>query len=119
MKVKKWEAIRNHRKMWLWIARETIKRNNAVDKWDYFIEHREMSIPCARCYCCEYDSQFTGENDCERCPVLWGIDSCGDKLQCVGGTVYNEWRAMQFNNEVVKAAFCSYKISQLPVNKEA
>lgn len=84
-KLTKQEAIRLHRLMWLWIAKETLKRKKKVYKFDYF---DEMEIPFEDrpqdlCYCCEYDSQkYKVEEDfCKHCPLDWKSEI--DDLICV------------------------------------
>ena len=47
MGLTKSEAIANHRKMWNWIADETMKRKCKVEKWDYFKAHGITDIPSA------------------------------------------------------------------------
>lgn len=77
----KQEAIRLHRKMWLWIADKTLERKSIVGRFDYF---REMGIsvedrPYDDCYCCEYDFQYS--DDCSNCPLDWESET--DDLMCV------------------------------------
>lgn len=99
-KLTKQEVIEKHRTMWLWIAKETLKRKKKVYKFDYF---DEMEIPFEDrpqdlCYCCEYDSQkYKVEEDfCKHCPLNWGSeidknDCCNKYELCDSKGLYLQW----------------------------
>lgn len=67
------EAVENHRKMWRWIAEETLKRQRKVFKDEYLSLVYEDIIN--DCFCCEYVSQFTDEC-CSICPITWPGGRC-------------------------------------------
>lgn len=64
------EAVENHRKMWRWIAEETVKRKSKVFKKEYFIENNIVDNIFCDCYCCDYVRQLDVPI-CEKCPVKW------------------------------------------------
>lgn len=68
------QAINEHRRMWNWIAEETIKRNEALTKEDYMHEvfkkeHPNTTFPDFYCFCCEYIKQQN--ESCSKCPIKW------------------------------------------------
>lgn len=64
----KQECVENHRKMWNWIADETLRRKKVVTKYDYFKMVAPNSMcPLMACWCCEYC-----QCKCENCPIDWG-----------------------------------------------
>lgn len=76
------EAIKNHRKMWNWIADQI--RNGRKDvtihdlKITYLIEHGyDPDIIRHKCFCCEYAFQESDDYDdyCESCPLIWGNEN--------------------------------------------
>lgn len=87
------QAIKEHRKMWNWIADETLKRERKVYKEEYFehFENRYPERPIYDCWCCEY------ANRCDKCPVAWGEDG----IAC-GSSIYKTW--FELDNHYFKAA---------------
>lgn len=85
MKLTREQAIEEHRKMWIWIAKNCIELiNKDYDirsiKRIYIEEHTPYNI-CdieSLCFCCEYNSNRLS---CEECPIEWsGEDSyCCDR----------------------------------------
>lgn len=80
------ETIKEHRKMWNYIADEIMIADiSNIYLFDlegsYFITHgiSECQIPTLKCYCCDYARYST--NSCSACPITWtknGIcDKCG------------------------------------------
>ena len=116
MKLTKNEAIANHRKMWNWIAEETLKQKCKVDKQDYFETHEMTDIPFSYCYCCEYtiDIDYV---DCSCCPIDWGgkYGTCNhrDTLGDFKG-LYALWCD---ETDYIKAAELAKKIAGLPERK--
>ncbi len=111
MKLTKDEAIANHRKMWNWIAEETLKQKRKVKKLEYFKAHgiTGLDIPFGECYCCEYTNMR-----CPDCPVKWGGEwgSCEGKnhRSDVKG-LYALWRR-EF--DYLKSAELAKQIAELP-----
>lgn len=112
------EAIENHRKMWLWIAKNTLKSGYILTKNDYFtFSDYEGDIPARKCFCCEavwcYIKDFTY---CDRCPIDFG-GYCASK-----GGLYNKWFNISIRNgdlsRYKEAALLAYKISKLPERKD-
>lgn len=106
----KQEAIENHRKMWLWIAKRILKEQKcgyiSTIKNLYFLENNISKVE-NDCFCCEY-------GDCIECPINWGTISVDDgKLirKCCYISLYGSF----INNmSYRKAALIAYKISKLP-----
>lgn len=117
MNLEKQKAIQNHRTMWIWIARESIKRKYAVSKWMYFQETKIKSS--VNCFCCDYVWKHYKDaspmSECENvCPVIWGTPG-----GCIGTSeqsLFDKWCDCT-DKEYIKAAFLAYKISQLPARK--
>ena len=73
MKLTREQAIAEFRKMWNWIADETEKREDAVEKKEYFKENN-LGIVANDCFLCEYDWQAESdeEDSCYNCPINFG-----------------------------------------------
>lgn len=89
MKVTREETIKNHRKMWNWIAdqiRDGRKDTISALKIKYLIEHGYNPDTILHgCFCCEYSVQENGDYDnyCESCPLIWGNEEyCEDGYFC-------------------------------------
>ena len=68
------ETIKEHRKMWNWIADEIMRvrvlpTNIHELKFSYFVKNRiaDDEIPYSECYCCDY----TYCDGCSLCPIDW------------------------------------------------
>ena len=95
MKLSREEAIENHRKMWKWIAEETLKREKIVCKEEYLEEYFPNEDICYDCFCCEYGKQKTNSEEnieenirCKFCPLDWGSDC--STAQCMDKSYYND-----------------------------
>ncbi len=113
MEITKSEAIENHRKMWNWIADETLKQKCVVDKQDYFETHEMTDIPFSYCYCCEYACR-----ECSHCPIDWGGEFGG----CVSRDNIDDERGLYIlwckEPDYIKAAELAKQIAELPERKE-
>ena len=81
------EAVDGHRKMWNWIAAETVRQERKVCKNEYF-DAKDANLN-HDCYCCEYDVQHNREEDelCQNCFIDWGNESyCWSH-----GVAYDRW----------------------------
>lgn len=113
----KQEAIENHRKMWLWIAKKTLKDQFIYTKKDYFnLTDFDEDLPEKQCFCCSYAYNHTiGYSDCDKCPIDFGYSDCTHL-----GSLYLEWVNIvmdyghRYLNNWKKAALLAYKISKLP-----
>lgn len=108
------EAVANHRKMWNWIADETLKRQYSVEKGDYY---SSMGIifeerPMCGCYCCAYVCL-----DCKRCPLKWTYFDGKPSLVCFYGGQYGRWKSAVDCNEWEEAARLAREIANLPERK--
>ena len=82
------EAVKNHRKMWRWIAEKTLERKRKVWKHEYF-EENKLDPPINDCFCCGYASQFI-TFDCVKCPINWGNKFCVDSY-------YVDWSEWEYS----------------------
>lgn len=122
MKLTKQEAIENHRKMWNWIADETLRRKHAVNKEEYFnhfnIESKD--IPRCECYCCEYVFNRENHVTCNACPVVWGNDKT---VYCLtDSSLFYKWECIILFLDLLKenyleAAELARQIANLPERK--
>ena len=91
MKLTKKQAVKEHRKMWNWIADETERQKRKVSKEDYFNAHPEYEIPFCKCFCCEYDLK-NGIGNCVKCPIKWsGARNIGICCCIENAASYNKW----------------------------
>lgn len=116
------QAIKEHRKMWNWIADETINRQIKVTKWEYFYTFKFIE-PIHLCYCCEYARNVCEERKenssigsrCWYCPIKWGEEDsarCYDD-ECDPPALYSLWERLG-NLEFEQAAYLAKQIAELP-----
>lgn len=120
------EAIENHRKMWNWIADETEKRKEVVNKSVYF-EENEINRCKFYCFCCQYaiDNGYitkygSKRRDCRLCPIDWGVELGNyEKHQCSEfNTPYDWWCDAYDLNDWKSSAKYAKEIANLPEMKE-
>ena len=107
------QIIREHRKMWNWIADETLKKKRKVDKDEYFEKYKKKyrNQPRNDCFLCEYNIVMQN-SDCDSCLINW--DSAGNR-NCMN-TLYGEW--VRINYDCYKyAAEVAREIANLPEKK--
>lgn len=82
MKEEREDAIRNHRKMWEWIA-EQYENGLSLDIDDmkkmYMTEHHVSAFLPSNCFLCKYVQDFGtvyGYDSCSCCPVKWPDVRC-------------------------------------------
>ncbi len=126
------EAIRQHRKMWNWIADETIKQKRVVQKSNYFMANDIDGLKLHNmCYCCQYCAQEHHDYDkfynnyCKNCPLVWESECnsymCEDKTRDGKFTTQNglfrDWCLIVENSKYEEAAALARRIANLPVRK--
>lgn len=87
MKLTKEEAIKNHRKMWGWLAENPMKDKLDWPGW------KRYDVALNDCFLCEYafeskKNDFNGLSICDYCPVEFdAIEDCpkGTVGYCLGG----------------------------------
>ena len=100
------EAIRNHRKMWSWLA-----KNPGKGERDYLREFDPEAKLTANCYLCGY---VNNNGHCEYCPLEWpGAGHCTDT-----GGLYREWAYAMDWEDYALAAEIAKQIAELPEKKE-
>ena len=105
MKLTREQAIEEHRKMWNWIADETLKRRKCVYKRDYLeTQNIKLFDLYVNCFLCHYARQFDdGYKDCSRCPLEWrksGDTRYSGNEYCIcdkDGMLYREWSYAKFS----------------------
>lgn len=115
--------IFHHRKMWNWIADQTLKLKRKVTKEEYF---EAMGIPkCDRplnlCYCCDFakvPSSYGGcEPMCQLCPIDWmsndRIYMCEYRNLARDYGLFTRWR-LQYDSNYKEAARLARTIANLP-----
>lgn len=116
MELTKSEAIANHRKMWNWIADETLKQERLVEKREYFEAHGITDIPRNECYCCE-SVFYEYYKYCLNCPIDWGgeFNTCVDRDSiCDRKGLFALW-LLEF--DYIKSAELAKRIAELPERK--
>ena len=127
MKLTKEEAIRRHIMMWEWIADETLKRKEYVDKFDAF-EHFgwDPRSVLSRCWCCEYASSIDTNCICDHCPIKWPSKATyglctrfedGERI-LHGLGLYDLWNKSVERDDWRTAAYYALYISMLPERKD-
>lgn len=89
------QAVKEHRKMWNWIADETEKRKQTMDKCDYahktgldLMPGYELFQQNHLCFCCVYDklnderSNIYFHHNCLHCPIDWQVKTKCDNYMC-------------------------------------
>lgn len=127
MKLSKQQAIKEHRKMWNWIADEIEKTGHEVTKYDY-LRQSEYAYERIRadCFLCDY-IRNTGDGLCGHCPLVWykdddrfvGRTMCIDPkspyfkylLHDTKGKTYEEW--------VKESSKYAREIANLPIRPNA
>ena len=120
MQLTRRQALNKHRKMWNWIADETEKRGEIVEKRDYFaMLHKENPFLSVlhNCYCCEYNATHTLKNSdepCDCCPINWGINH--GIYQC--NSYMEKLRAADCGRDVKMAVYYVHQIANLSERKD-
>ena len=117
MELTKEKAIEEHRKMWNWIADETLKRKHKVNKLTYFNENLLSDKVRHNCFLCEYTFQnyftivFTR---CRSCPLKWTERPKEEYRlhECVF-SIYSDWQTCNVENYELAAALAK-RIANLP-----
>lgn len=111
MKLTKKEAIKRHRLLWNWIADETIRRNECVEKREAF-EHFGWPKVSYNCWLCEYDCSHKKNYCGENCILDWGKpEGCATSLY---NSLYPKWTS---EHDPKKSAAIARKIANLPERK--
>lgn len=102
------KAIRNHRKMWNWIAdnQERICLYGAEMKRKYFLLHKEKGV-LNYCYLCDYTEREC--LDCSYCPIDW--DENNGFCSSSDASLYSQWKRETDFHEAAKLA---REIANLP-----
>lgn len=86
-RIQRKRAIRNHRKMWHWLA-----ENPTKNKLDYLEPLGDRQWPQDSCYLCDYAIRAAKRDEvpyrfrCHYCPLDWGGRGCNRDH-----SLYEEW----------------------------
>lgn len=115
------ETVKNHRRLWSWIARETEKREEIVFKDEFFEVAGMMDASCPRncCYACDFVKSRYREaclfRHCSECPFAWRTISGETVDGCIGdNSIYTAWKGSSSWKE---AAELAYMIANLPLKE--
>ena len=105
--------IKEHRKMWGWISRETMIRKEKVLKEDYIkilpLWKRLITKLHHDCFMCAYT-----KGECGYCPLIWCEDDEDGGLCIYVNSIFSLWFDEKDWN---KAAFYAQEIADLPEKK--
>ena len=112
MKLTREPAIAEHRKMWNWIADETEKRGEDIEKTEYFLKHNIKESVACHCFCCEYAVHVQYDMPIQSSSTHPATDWGGSMqiLQCQSG-VFGLWVRCQDPEESAQLA---HQIAELP-----
>ena len=130
MMLTKKEAIRNHRKMWNWIAvMLKSERYKAFENTEcgttygitiLFLKYAYINMiglngkVACDCFCCEYAFNSNLLRTCDNCPVIWNYDRCDE----VGGE-YGQLFFLPYTPEnLPKAVALALEIANLPERED-
>lgn len=107
------EIISNHRKLWTFIAEETRRRKQAIDKSTYGYEINNCIFHIEEmCWLCGYRDET-----CSTCLLKWGTtneDTCTLMKEDMMPGLFMQWCDAQICNNTKKAAYLAQKIADLP-----
>lgn len=101
-------TIINHRRLWGWIAYQTLKKKKKSHKIDYF-KHYDIppnKYPDCFCYLCEYKNRHN--QLCVNCLLDWGTD---DKYRAI--CTYSYYGLLNNSKSWIKRYYYADKISKL------
>lgn len=107
------KAIKNHRKMWRWLA-----ENPGKGKLDYLMLYDPNARLIHSCYLCEYAAhkmQYLEKkviSICKYCPLDWGGRACKDY-----GSLFDRWWISHFYASK-KSSMAARQIAELPERKD-
>uniref|UniRef100_A0AAU8B0Y0 Uncharacterized protein n=1 Tax=Dulem virus 36 TaxID=3145754 RepID=A0AAU8B0Y0_9CAUD len=85
-------AIENHKKLWNWIADETLRSCRKVKKSEYF-KANKVGYAKSSCYCCQFVEDIREVVNivpfcsCHvLCPINWNTESCTEN-----DSLYMKW----------------------------
>ena len=109
------EFINEHRKMWTWIANETLRRKEKVEKYQY-LSHNVTKVVYNDCWLCDY-VYLTHKGHCEYCPLKW-LDTDGNEVNWCWEPSNSLYQAWNKEENYQKAYELAYKIDNLQTTKE-
>lgn len=121
MELAKEQAVKEHRKMWNWIAEQL---ENGVESNVSQLKNKYCKASGVHllddCFCCNYARIIKGDG-CQSCPILWGSEKCSNRFYCEydeSGNVNKGlwWTAQQksLNHNYKEAAVIAKQIANLP-----
>ena len=105
------KAIKNHRKMWRWLA-----DNPTKDKLNYLVPLSGRELPLNSCYLCDYAIRAAGREGfahrfmCQYCPLDWDGQECNEEYL----SLFDKW---VFETNLQKRSELALRIAELPERK--
>ena len=112
-------CIANYRKMWTWIANETLKQKRCISKYEAFKHFRWSGDTECLCWCCEYIKKVSSNMRCsEVCPIMFDGHTnlsglCGDN-----DSSFEKWKKACREYNYMDAFEYAMKIALLPERKD-
>lgn len=95
MQLAKEVAIKEHRKMWNWIAEKLENMTDdiamTVDELkEWYTKSLSLNLRCD-CFCCEYTIHNREDiyMNCDKCPLVWGSEKNVEDYFCERRTIIN------------------------------
>lgn len=117
-------AIRNHRKMWNWIADNPDKwkdYHHTVDikksYYDYNKKDNDSEYRYCYCYCCDYSKKYHKpyEDLCIYCPIYWN-DKCN---HCDCENELSPYHKFAKSDDISEKIAYAKEIANLPLSNYA
>lgn len=100
MQLTKEVAIKEHRKMWNWIAEELENMAdpetqdalmNVEELKEWYTASLNLNLHCD-CFCCEYTVHNTPDiyMNCDKCPLVWGSENNAEDYFCESRVIIND-----------------------------
>lgn len=93
------ETMKNHKKLWMWLAKKTREEERVVRKREYFSYNgiAESETPKHSCYICQYHAENNIECEEDGCILNWHYN--GGRIEEIEGTeqcmdhlsLYHKW----------------------------
>ena len=112
-------CIENHRKMWRWIAEESLKRKRCVSKREAILHFEwDENLKC-ECWCCEYVNKNVNYNPTyghciNYCPIKFDGNR-NIRGVCLGrDSSFTLWKIARDSGNYKLAAVAARRIAELP-----
>ena len=110
------ETVREHRKMWNWIA-DQFEKGRETEAYYLKIEYvvmleKDEEEILHNCFLCQYDCQ-ENKGFCKSCPLDWG-DSCSFACELGSSPLWRKCQYASEDGDYAVAAKIARQIANLP-----